>query len=126
MTNILEKSFLLVDDVPSVRTFLEQALNQLGAQDIMHAENGRQALEKFTENMPDVVFLDIELPDLDGQIVLKELKTAKSNVHVIMVSAHSSVDNVKAAIASGASGFIVKPFSPKKVSSVLKSIDITS
>lgn len=126
MSNIAETSFLLVDDVPSVRSFLQQALNQLGAVDVIHAEDGRRALERFSQNMPDVVFLDIELPDLDGQIILKEMKSIKSNTHVIMVSAHSSVDNVKAAIDSGASGFIVKPFSPKKVSSVLKSIEITS
>lgn len=124
MSEIHEKSFLIVDDVASVRSFLQQTLNQLGGTDISHAASGREALEQFNKNIPDVVFLDIELPDLDGQTILKELKAAKHNVQVVMVSAHSSVENVKAAIASGASAFIVKPFSPKKVSSVLKNLDI--
>jgi two-component system, chemotaxis family, chemotaxis protein CheY len=120
MPDYSSTSFLIVDDTEAVRVFLQQTLAQLGAVEIHHAANGNNALAKFSEHLPDVVFLDIELPDLDGQTILKELKGIKPNVNVIMVTAHGSVDNVKEAISRGANGFVVKPFSPKKISSALK------
>lgn len=120
MSEIGTLSYLIVDDVSSVREFLRQTLVHLGVSDIYEASNGEAAVQSFKQNRPDVVFLDIELPDMDGQSILKQIKVAKENAFVVMVSAHSSVDNVKTAISNGASGFIVKPFSPKKITSVLK------
>lgn len=122
MSELSTTSFLIVDDVSSVRAFLQQTLSQLGAMEILQASTGEEALARFTDNLPDVVFLDIELPDMDGQLILKEMKVMKSNVHVIMVTAHGTVDNVKKSIKLGASGFIVKPFSPRKISSVIKTV----
>jgi two-component system chemotaxis response regulator CheY len=114
-------SYLIVDDVGSVREFLRQSLIHLGVatENISEAATGEKALKVFRDNIPDVVFLDIELPDLDGQDVLKQIKTIKNNAFVVMVSAHSTVDNVKEAISNGASGFIVKPFSPQKITTIM-------
>lgn len=120
MTEISNLSFLIVDDVSSVREFLRQTLTHMGAVKILEAPSGEAAITTFETKLPDVVFLDIELPDLDGQEILKKIKGVKNDAYVVMVSAHSSVDNVKTAIANGASGFIVKPFSPRKITSVLK------
>lgn len=120
MSDIGNLSYLIVDDVSSVREFLRQTLTQYGATDIMEASSAEQALTIFKTKIPEVVFLDIELPDLDGQAVLKQIKYMKENAFVVMVSGHSTVDNVKLAIANGAAGFIVKPFSPRKITSVLK------
>ena len=103
-----------------VPEFLVQS--QLGASDIITASTGQEALDQFSANLPDVVFLDIELPDFNGQSLLKEMKSIKNNVCIIMVTAHGTVDNVKESIALGASGFIVKPFSPRKIASVLKTV----
>lgn len=119
MSNLNTLSYLIVDDVSSVREFLRQSLMHLGAEDIVEAANATKALESFSKNLPDVVFLDIELPDMDGQEVLKQIKTIKNNAFVVMISAHSTVDNVKESISNGASGFIVKPFSPKKITTIL-------
>ncbi|MDA8622244.1 response regulator [Psychrosphaera sp.] len=122
MSELNSTSFLIVDDVSSVRALLQQTLSQLGAVDIMKASTGQEALDIFSANLPDVVFLDIELPDFNGQSLLKEMKSIKNNVSIIMVTAHGTVDNVKESIALGASGFIVKPFSPRKIASVLKTV----
>ena len=122
MSELSAKSVLIVDDVSSVRSLLQETLSQLGMTDIAQAANGQEALDKFTSNLPDVVFLDIELPDANGQSLLKDMKNIKSNAHIIMVTAHGTVDNVKESIALGASGFIVKPFSPRKIASVLKTV----
>lgn len=120
MTDLSTLSYLLVDDVSSVREFLRQTLNHMGVNEIHEASSGETAVQSFNDNLPDVVFLDIELPDNDGHSVLKQIRNVKSNAFVVMVSAHSTVDNVKTSIANGAAGFIVKPFSPKKILAVLK------
>jgi two-component system chemotaxis response regulator CheY len=113
-------TYLIVDDVVSVREFLRQTLIQLGASEILEASNAQEAFRIYKEKLPDIVFLDIELPDQDGQSVLKQIKFYNENAHVVMVSGHSTVENVKESIANGAAGFIVKPFSPKKITTVLK------
>ena len=120
MADVANLSYLIVDDVSSVREFLRQTLIHMGASEIYEASSGESATNSFQANLPDVVFLDIELPDYDGQQILKKIRAAKPNAFVVMVSAHSSVDNVKTAISNGASGFIVKPFSPRKITSILK------
>lgn len=120
MIGISNLSFLLVDDVSTVRDFLRQTLLQLGATEIYEASSGNKALSEFNKNMPDVVFLDIELPGANGQDILKEIRSKKPNAHVVMVSAHASADNVKTSIGHGASGFVVKPFTAQKIRSVLK------
>ncbi|NVK26137.1 MAG: response regulator [Gammaproteobacteria bacterium] len=120
MTDFSSLSFLIVDDVSAVREFMRQSLNHLGAVDVYEASNGQMAIEKYSSNFPDVVFLDIELPDTDGLSILKKIKAIKSDAFVVMISAYSSVDNVKSTIADGASGFIVKPFSPQKITTILK------
>jgi two-component system chemotaxis response regulator CheY len=66
------------------------------------------------------VFLDIELPDGDGKELIAEINKINEKINVVMVSAHSTVDNVKDAIERGAKGFVVKPFSPKKIAAMLK------
>ncbi len=121
MANLDSLSYLVVDDVGSVREFLRQSLIHLGVttDNITEASTGEKALNAFRTTIPDVVFLDIELPDLDGQDVLKQIKAIKNNAFVVMVSAHSTVDNVKEAISNGASGFIVKPFSPQKITTIM-------
>lgn len=119
MSDFSQLTYLIVDDVCTVREFLKQSLFQLGATDIYEASDGASALSKYSEHLPDVVFLDIELPDLDGNEILKQIKTRKSNAFVVMISAHSSVENVKSAVSNGASGFIVKPFSPQKITNIL-------
>lgn len=120
MVGISNLSFLLVDDVSTVRDFLRQTLMHLGASEIYEASTGEKALASFNQNLPDVVFLDIELPEASGQDILQEIRSVKPNAYVVMVSAHASADNVKASIGFGASGFVVKPFTAQKIRSVLK------
>ena len=119
MPDLAKLSYLIVDDVTSIREFLRQSLFQLGANEVHEASNGIKALEAYNTFLPDIVFLDIELPDMNGNDILKQMKARKHDSFIVMVSAHNSVDNVKKSISNGASGFIVKPFSPQKISTVL-------
>ena len=108
-------SVLIIDDAYTVREYLRQTLLHLGISNIHEAANGKRGLQVFGEKQHDLVFLDIELPDINGQQLLQQIKMTADKTHVVMVTAHNSVENVKSSIASGASGFIAKPFSPQKI-----------
>lgn len=117
------QSVLIVDDVSTVRSFLRQTLSHLGVRNVREAASGGECVRLFKEEQADIVFLDIELPDFDGNEVLRQLHEVNPRVNVVMISAHSTVDNVKESIENGAKGFIVKPFSPKKIAAVLKKFE---
>jgi two-component system, chemotaxis family, chemotaxis protein CheY len=112
-------SILIVDDVGTVRSFLHQTLTHLGIDCIREASTATQCIKACQEQYFDIVFLDIELPDGDGKEIISQLNEINNNINVVMVSAHSTVDNVKDAIDKGAKGFVVKPFSPKKIAAML-------
>ncbi|TMP27312.1 two-component system response regulator [Pseudoalteromonas rubra] len=113
-------SILIVDDVGTVRSFLHQTLMHLGIDNVKEASTAKQCITACEERHFDIVFLDIELPDGNGKELIAELAEINPDINVVMVSAHSTVDNVKDAIERGAKGFVVKPFSPKKIAAMLK------
>jgi two-component system, chemotaxis family, chemotaxis protein CheY len=113
-------SVLIIDDAYTVREYLRQTLLHLGISDVQEASSGNAGLATFKQQQPDLVFLDIELPDINGQQLLQQIKTLADKTHVVMVTAHNSVDNVQQSIAAGASGFIAKPFSPQKIKNIVE------
>lgn len=113
-------SVLIIDDAYTVREYLRQTLLHLGISNVDEAENGRAGLMAFEQNQPDLVFLDIELPDINGQQLLQKIKAFDDRTQVVMVTAHNTVDNVQLSISAGASGFIAKPFSPQKVRNIVE------
>ena len=68
----------------------------------------------------NMIFLDIELPDGDGKELIAQINDINPETNVVMVSAHSAVENVKEDIDKGAKGIVVKPFTPKKIAAMLK------
>jgi two-component system chemotaxis response regulator CheY len=112
-------SILIIDDAYTVREYLRQTLLHLGISNVHEADSGSKGLSAFKQHHHDLVFLDIELPDMNGQQILQQIKTTADKTHVVMVTAHNSVDNVQQSIAAGASGFIAKPFSPQKIKNIV-------
>lgn len=113
-------SILIIDDAYTVREYLRQTLMHLGMSQVHEAADGSRGLSVFNQHQHDLVFLDIELPDINGQQLLEKIKTESDRTHVVMVTAHNSVDNVQKSIAAGASGFIAKPFSPQKIKNIIE------
>ena len=113
-------SVLIIDDAYTVREYLRQTLMHLGITQVHEASSGNRGLSVFNQHQHDLVFLDIELPDINGQQLLQQIKTQADKTHVVMVTAHSSVENVRNSIAAGASGFIAKPFSPLKIKNIVE------
>lgn len=106
---------LVVDDVAAVRSYISQILLSLGVASVLEAADGNSATMLFSQHRPDVVFLDIQLPDINGQQLLKRFRQQNENAVVFMVSAFSSVDNLKMAVENGARAFVVKPFTINRI-----------
>lgn len=112
-------SVLIIDDVASVREYLRQTLMLLGVTQVCEASTGASGISSYHKQKQDVVFLDIELPDCDGKALLRQLKEINPQANVVIMTAHSTVENVQQSIVAGACGFIAKPFSAKKIETVL-------
>ena len=105
---------LVVDDAAFMRMRCKKLLTQSGF-DVVEAAIGAQAVEVYKEDHPDVVLLDITMPDMDGLTALKELKKLDPAAKVAMVSAMGQQSVVMEALKFGAQDFLVKPFDPDRV-----------
>ncbi len=113
---------LLVDDAAFMRMMLKNTLSQAGYTDLVEAEDGVKAVEVYTAEKPDLVFMDITMPNKDGLETLKEIKAMDPGATVVMCSAMGQETMVMDSIKSGAKDFIVKPFKPERVLSTVKKI----
>lgn len=101
---------LIVDDAAFMRLAIRKMLERNGFEIVGEAENGNAAISKYAECQPDVVTMDITMPDMSGIEALREIRKLDPNARVIMVSAMGQELMVKEAIASGAKSFVVKPY----------------
>ncbi len=113
---------LVVDDAAFMRMTVKDALGKAGYTGIIEAADGLQAVEKYKEEKPDLVIMDITMPNMDGLQALKEIRAYDSNASVVMCSAMGQESMVIEAIKSGAKDFIVKPFKPDRILKTVGSI----
>lgn len=110
---------LIVDDSSVMRKIVERALRQAGlsAMKVHEAGNGLEGLEVLRAVSIDLVLSDINMPSMDGLEFLRQIRAQKlaPGVPVVMITTESSEEHVKQAIASGARGYIRKPFTPEQV-----------
>jgi len=110
---------MLVDDAAFMRKVVRDGLEKAGYTDLLEAVDGQDAVDKYKEAHPDLVLMDITMPNKDGLAALKEIRAADGNANVVMCSAMGQEAMVIDAIRSGAKDFIVKPF---KIERVLKTV----
>jgi len=113
---------LIVDDSMFMRRILINILNKAGFNDIIEAENGKEAIQKFKREKPDLVLLDIVMKDEYGTDVLKDIMKIDPNAKVVMISSVGQEAIIKEILESGASDFIVKPFKEEQIISVIKKV----
>lgn len=118
----MAKNVLIVDDATFMRMMIKDILTKNGYTIAAEAENGRVAVEKYNEVKPDLVLMDITMPEMDGIQALKGIKTIDPNATVIMCSAMGQQAMVIEAIQSGAKDFIVKPFQAERVLEAVKKV----
>lgn len=110
----MPKTILVVDDAAFMRMMIRDILAREGYA-IQEAVNGRDAIEKYRETRPDLVTLDITMPEVDGIEALKAIRLIDPTARVLMVSAMGQQKLIVDALEAGATDFLVKPFQPTKV-----------
>lgn len=115
---------LIIDDVKDIRDYLNQILTELGFEDILESPDFQSAKNLIEAKSPNVIFLDIEMPDTEGTEILEYINDHYPQIHVVMCSGHNSLENVQNTWELGAKGFIAKPFNVKKVDTVMKRLEL--
>lgn len=118
----MAKNIMVVDDAAFMRMMIKDILTKNGYNVIGEAENGAKAVEKYNELKPDLVLMDITMPEMDGIQALKTIKGADASATVIMCSAMGQQAMVIEAIQAGAKDFIVKPFQADRVLEAVKKV----
>ena len=113
---------LIVDDSAFMRNLLKNVLFKGNLDTVGEAADGEDAITKYKELKPDLVTMDIIMPNKDGIAALKEIRRIDQNAKVIMVTAVGQEKLVKSAIKFGAKGYIVKPFQAPKVIEEVKKV----
>jgi two-component system chemotaxis response regulator CheY len=111
---------IIVDDNGITRTLLRGIIRAEEFDVIGEASLGAQGLAMAGQLRPDIVCLDIEMPDMNGMDILRELKTTQPQIAVVMITAHSERENIQGALDNGAGGYVVKPFNTAKVAEALR------
>lgn len=111
---------LLADDIAAMRGILKKVLRPYGLTNIDEASNGQDALDRYKLHGHDLVMLDINMPIRNGIDVLRAIKAVNPRTFVVMVSADSTADNLRTALACGVNGFVVKPYSTAKIDGIIQ------
>lgn len=111
----MAKRILITDDALFMRVTLKNILTQNGYEVVGEAQNGAEAVKLYGELKPDLVTMDITMPEMDGLEALKKIKEADPGATVVMCTAMGQKNMVVEAIQNGAKDFIVKPFQPERV-----------
>ena len=113
------KRILIADDLSFIRMLQKEVLTAGGYQIVGEAANGREAVEKYRELAPDVVLLDITMPEMNGLAAMQEILALDPRARVLICSAIGQQSMILEAIKAGARDFIVKPFKPERLAAAI-------
>jgi two-component system chemotaxis response regulator CheY len=111
--------FLVVDDSEFARRNMKKILTSVGGEEAGFAANGREAIEQYMKLKPDLVFMDITMPEMEGVEAVQGIIGRDATAKIVMVSSNGYQEMIKAALESGAKHFLTKPVEPKQVASVV-------
>jgi two-component system, chemotaxis family, chemotaxis protein CheY len=112
---VSSSTVLVCDDAVFMRTMVSDILSQAGFTVVGEAENGRQAVEKYQQLKPDLVTMDIIMPEMGGIEAVKKITQLDPGARILMCSAMGQQALVQEALQAGARDFVVKPFQPSRV-----------
>jgi two-component system chemotaxis response regulator CheY len=104
--------FLIIDDSITMRRIIANILSRLGYPDVVHASNGREALDRLANESIDVVVTDWYMPEMNGLDFVRALRAtpATSHIPIVVVTANAASDDIQEALRLGVNGYILKPF----------------
>lgn len=111
----MDKKIMIVDDAAFMRMTIKNCLSKAGYANLIEAADGQIAVDTYQNEHPDLVIMDITMPNLDGIQALQAIKAADPGAKVVMCSAMGQETMVVEAIQLGALDFIVKPFKPDRI-----------
>jgi Response regulator containing CheY-like receiver domain and AraC-type DNA-binding domain len=113
---------LIVDDAALARTMLRKVIEECGIAEILEAQNGVEALEIYQKERPDLVTMDVTMPEMDGVTATRKILEINAGANVIVCSALGQKEVVMDAIQAGAKHYIIKPFDNEKVRNTIKAV----
>lgn len=116
------KKVLIIDDAAFIRLAIKTILEKGGFEVVGEAEGGKDGIAKFKDLKPDLVTLDITMPEMNGIEVLKAIREHDSNAKVVMLSAMGQENLIREAVMNGAATFIVKPFKEEHLLQTLNKV----
>lgn len=126
MASGTSKKILIVDDEAHIRLLIEQTLEDLeyAGVDILHADNGARALEVVRESQPDLVFLDVMMPNMDGYSVCRAIRQDMhlEDIVVVILTAKGQEQDRRLGEEAGANLYMTKPFDPDELLSLAKKV----
>jgi two-component system, chemotaxis family, chemotaxis protein CheY len=121
----MTKRIIIVDDTAYMRAVIKQTLTQSGLQVVGEAEDGTTALNLYRQQQPDLIILNVVMPQVDGIETLKQIKAWDPHAKVLMCSAMGQAATVFTAIRAGASDFLVKPFdTPRLIEAISRVLSL--
>ncbi|MDX3774366.1 response regulator [Chromatiaceae bacterium AAb-1] len=111
---------LIIDDTAAVRRYIKYLLRQMGVEQVMEAADGISGSRLFEQHHPGLIFLDIQLPDINGKQLLRQFRQQRNDAAIFIVSAFSSIENLQQAVEYGATAFVVKPFTATRIYTLVK------
>lgn len=113
---------LVVDDAKFMRHMIKNLLGELGFEVIGEAANGDEACQMYRELAPDIVTMDVVMPDVDGLAALKRIRESDADAKVVMISAIDQREPLMEAMKAGAADYIVKPFEKDRVQEAMQRV----
>ncbi len=110
---------LIVDDSLIIRKKIRKILETLGHEVVFDATNGQEAIDAYTKYTPDLVTMDITMPDMDGITAVKHIMANDNNAKILMVTSHGQEDMVVKSIQAGAVGYMLKPITDDKMAQAI-------
>ena len=111
--------YLVVDDSEFARRNMTKILTSVGGEVAGFAVNGREAIEQYMKLKPDLVFMDITMPEMEGVEAVQEIMERDATAKIVMVSSNGFQEMIKTALESGAKHFVTKPVEPKQLASIV-------
>jgi len=113
---------LIVDDSMIIRKKVAKLFEKFGHEVLGDAQNGQEAIEQYNSKKPDLVTMDITMPDMDGITAVKEIMKDHKDAKIIMVTSHGQEDMVIKSIQAGAVGYMLKPITEEKLAQTIGEI----
>ena len=118
----MDKKILICDDAAFMRMMLKDIMKRIGYSEVYEAENGKKAIEKYIEFKPDLVFMDITMPEMDGIEALKKIIAHDKNATVIMCAAIGQSPLAVETMKNGAKDVIFKPYNIERVKEIINKV----